>query len=183
MKQRLIHQPFALWRLAIVCSVFAVSVHAQQAVVQIQGELTSVSCTATVNGGSPVQLPSIKKADIPKVGDTAGTTTFTVNVYGCNVNSGATVKAYFYANHTSNGRLNITSGAGSGWQYQLLPASGNSQLDVKSSSTPSNNSVDSGKTISSASANINYRVRYYRSSNSATEGYGYTSVNVALFYL
>jgi len=154
-----------------------------QTVVTIQGQLTSVSCTANVNNGSPVILPPVKRTEIFNVGSTSGFTTFTVNVYGCNVNAGATVKAYFYASHVTDGRLNITSGGGSGWQYELFPATGNTRLNVQTSSTPSNNTADPGKAISGASANIDYRVRYYRSAANATEGSGNTTVNLALFYL
>jgi len=181
MMQRSLHKPFALLPLVAMCAIFASSVQAQQAVVTIQGSLMSVSCTATVNGGNPVILPMAKQTDFPNVGNTTGITSFVVNVFGCNVNSG-TVKAYFYANHVSGGRLNITSGGGSGWQYQLLPATGNNQLNVQTSSTPADNSVDPGANISGTSANITYRVRYYNSAGSMTPGNGNTTVNVALFY-
>jgi len=182
MMPRPLHKPLFLLPLAVACAFFASATQAQQAIVTIQGSLMSVSCTATVNGGSPVVLPQAKQSDFPNSGNTTGITSFVVNVFGCNVNSGASVKAYFYANHVSGGRLNITSGDGSGWQYQLLPATGNNQLDVQTSSTPSNNSVDPGAAISGAAANITYRVRYYNSAGSMTPGNGNTTVNVALFY-
>jgi len=183
MMPRPLHQPLALLpSLAAACAMFAAPVQAQQAVVTIQGSLMSVSCTATVNGGNPVVLQPAKKTDFPNARNTTGETSFFVSVFGCNVNSGATVKAYFYASHVISGRLNITSGGGSGWQYQLLPATGNNQLNVQTSATPSNNSVDPGAAISNASANITYRVRYYNSAGNMTPGNGNTTVNVALFY-
>jgi len=174
---------FTILSLAVSCAVPSTSVQAQAAIVTIQGALTSDSCTASVNGGSPVTLPNAKESDIPNVGNTTGETPFTVSVTDCGGNTGKTVKAYFYANHVTNGRLNITSGGGAGWQYQLLPATGTTQLDVQTSATPSNNAGDSGVVISGSSANVNYRVRYYRSASAVTVGSGNTTVNLALFFI
>jgi len=174
-----LHKPLLLLPLFAAYATLSTPTQAQS--VPIQGQVTTISCTAIVNGGNPVILPDVSDANFPNVGDTAGTRTFVVNVNSCNINSGATVKAYFYGS-PNDGRLEISSGSGSGWQYQLLPATGNAQLNVSSNTIPSNNANDPGASISGGSASINYRVRYYRKTQTITPGSGSTTVNMALFY-
>jgi len=187
-------KPYALNKTVIAATLMACAAalspaQAQQQplIVTFAGEMSDISCTPSIEG-NPVQLPPISVADVPLVGDTAGERRFNINVY-CNTTiqpgMDKKVKAYFYANHVTGGRLNLTSGTGSGWQYQLLPGEGDEvQLDVQTSPTPGDNAVDPGSKlmVDSTGTHIPYYVRYYRSSTAYNAGTGITTANVVLYW-
>jgi len=179
--------------LALTCAVSTLTLFGSPAQAQtptnftIKGKVSDTSCTPVVNDGIPVILDEIDVGEIPERGDTAGLTIFGV-MPNCSLNNGRAAKGtkvYFYADHVTDGRLNLTSGSGFGWQYQLLPAGDEEeyqQLDVHTSPVPSDNPVDMGYT-NWESPLIYYAVRYYRSSRSSFRpGDGITTVNAVLFF-
>jgi len=176
-----LNKPFAL--LPLLAAFGAFNAHAQQ--VTFQGTVAIVSCTATVTtGGGTVSLPLVMGSQLPNVGSVAGITPFVVAVTGCGQNPGVTAKAYFYnntANAVTGGRLNTNPNRG--WQFQLLPATGTAQLPVGTSATPpAPFAGDPGGSIASGSANITYRVRYYRSA-ALTAGNASATANFVLQYV
>jgi len=172
---------FVPWLAA--CTIF--SAHGQQ--VTFQGTVYNASCTATVQtGGGTVTLPPATVSQLGSQGATANETPFVMAVTGCGAQPGISVKTYFYnttAGAVSNGRLNTIPDRG--WQFQLLPATGATQLEVGTSPTPPAYSANSdlGYSIASGTANINYRVRYFRSSTSSiTPGAASATANYVLQY-
>jgi len=153
--------------------------------VTIKGKVYNYSCTPIVNDNNPVVLPDISVLEIPGLGDTAGTVSFPVTA-DCNYDFDWALplgtKAYFYASHVQDGRLNLLSSSeGSGWQYQLLPASMDDQLDVKTSPIASDNPEDLGNAVDSGT--LRYAVRYYRSSlANFNPGQGISEVNAVLLF-
>jgi len=159
-------------------------------VVTFTGYMRDLSCTPSVNNNNLVELPPISYSEIPHVGDTAGDTYFRVRVDCDDLFTSfmkSKVKAYFYADHIGEGRLNLTEGTGSGWQYQLLSANGGLyQLDVLGNPFPTDdNALDPGTDmqIDSKFFEIEYIVRYYRSKKDGFRpGTGISSVNVVLYW-
>jgi len=177
-----LNKPFAL--LPLLAAFGAFNAHAQQ-VVNFQGTVAIVSCNATViTGGGTVSLPLALSDQLPAVGSTTGDTTFVVGVTGCGANPGVTAKTYFYnatAGAVTSGRLNTNPDRG--WQFQILPDMGATQLNVGTSATPSAPAAhDPGASIASGSANITYRVRYYRSA-ALTAGNASATANFVLQYI
>jgi len=174
-------KPLAL--LPLVAAFGAFSAHAQQ--VTFQGTVAVVSCSASVStGGGTVALPLVMSDQLPNVGSTASETPFVVAVTGCGANPGVTAKTYFYnttAGTVTDGRLNTNPARG--WQFQILPATGTTQLPVGTSATPPTPStIDPGASIGSGSANITYRVRYYRNA-ALTAGSASATANFVLQYI
>jgi len=178
-----LNRSIALLPLAAACALFGASAQAQSTVT-FQGTVASVSCTATVTtGGGTVTLPLIMADALPNNNSTAGATTFTVAVTGCGNNPGVTAKIYFYnatANAVSGGRLNTNPARG--WQFQLLPATGNAQLPVGQNATVVPFAGDPGGSIATGATNINYRVRYFRNGN-LTPGNASATANFVLYYV
>jgi len=179
---RNLHQSLALLPLAAACIAF--NAHAQQ--VTFQGTVNVVTCTGNVTtGGGTVSLSPVTSDQLPASGSFAGETPFIMAVTGCGANPGVTAKTYFY-NTTSgavtNGRLNTNPSRG--WQFQILPATGTTQLEVGTSATPPAPSanIDPGGSIASGSVNITYRVRYYRSA-ALTAGSASATANFVLQYI
>jgi len=178
--KRSLHKSLVVLPLVVVCTVFSASAQAQS--VPIQGKMINTSCTPGFTTPA-VFMADVKATDIPNVGDTSDIQGWQINLF-CDDNPNMTLKVYFYADHVTNGRLNITSGIGSGWQYQIVDGnSGVTQVDVKTSPIPSDNPNDPGKFFSTKSGFILYGVRYYRSEQNITPGNGSTTVNLAVFYL
>jgi len=171
---------------------------AQADIVTFDTEVIQVACTPDLNNsGSPdatITLPEIKVSDLgSQVGDTAGETTFTIDLSSCgNVPAGTLAGAYFYGvfNSSSNdtlrgvrdGRLRgISNDGGSGWDYQLLPGSGSdTQIDVRISAAKPTDAILAtlpSVDISSGGGTLTYRVRYHHNYINTNSGNAPTQIN------
>jgi len=184
-----LHKTLAVLPLAAACATFGASVQAQQvpAVIKFEGKVAKITCTAKIAGGDTVTLPLIQESDIAGVGDFGGEKDFTVEVKSCGKNPGIFAKAYFYnttANAVDDGRLTLAPGSsGEGWQYQLLPAGQTTQLDVGTQATVApNNDNTTGGDLASGGANLQYKVRYYRSAVALTAGTGKAQATYVLYF-
>jgi len=173
---------------ALVCAAVyvAAAVPARaQSVITFQGTLTHSGCTPSIqNGGQIITLPTIDAGDIPNVGDVSTATPFTVSLGGCGAQPGVTAKIYFYSSFVTDGRLDKSGGGdGEGWQYQLLPANSDTQLDVGTSILPSQDAAhDDGGDLSTGLVDIGYRVRYYRSAVSVTPGSMQAQASMVVYF-
>lgn len=87
---RLIHNYFSILALSIVLPTVA---HAAPQVT-FQGEVTSQTCKAVINGESEgtVLLPTVPVSELNTAGKTAGLTPFTISVSGCTVSTTSELK-------------------------------------------------------------------------------------------
>jgi len=191
--KRKLHKTLALLPLAAACAAVGSSAQAQAVIstpseVHFVGKVVKASCTVSINGGNTVNLPLITSADLTDtVGKTVGEKAFVIEATGCGKNPGIFAKAYFY-NTTSGAvtdtRLNITSGDGKGWQYELLPESGTTPLQVGTAATPViTSAADLGKDLVNGDGDLDltYRVRYYRTADTFGAGVGNATANYVLY--
>jgi len=168
--------------LAVACATLGSAAQAQ--LLTINGSVSDNPCTLAVAGGGAITMPGITAAALPNVGSFAGETTFTINLTNCPTVPGQFAKIHFY-NTTSgtvnNGRLNPSSG--NGWQFQMLPATGTTQLDVYTNASPVNQANDPGVNISSGSGNVDYRIRYYRTGTLSNFGAASAQANMVAYYI
>jgi len=177
-------KPRTLFTLSLACASIA-----QADIVTFDTEVIQVACTPDLNSsGSPsavITLPEIKVSALGgRTGNTAGETTFTIGLNSCGdkVPAGTLAGAYFYGTEVPwlndgnvsnvfrgvyNGRLvGTSSDGGFGWKYQLLPGSGDTQINVYTSAAKPADSILAtlpSVDISSGSGTLTYRVRYYHS--------------------
>ncbi|MCI2294108.1 type 1 fimbrial protein [Enterobacter sp. I4] len=159
---------------------------ASSGTISFTGSVNSETCAAVVNNGTAdatVTLPAVPASALKTAGATAGATTFTINLTGCDPANTKT-RAFFEAGGqvNSTGRLNNSDTAGAtNVELELLDVDDNSSVikvgDYASQST-------SGTTIdaSSGTGTLNYAVRYY-ATGAATAGAVASSVTYSIIYL
>jgi len=169
------HKKLALLSLA-VCAVFSTAATAaDNGTIKFKGKVTGTTCIPSMGSGGPhgeVTLPNVTKSMFPNSGDIAGEKEFSINLTGCSDAAGTKVKAYFWqAGANAAGRITKTVGSGSGWTYQLRPATNPNPLVVGTSGTALiTNSNDPGVDVSSGSGILKYRVSYYNEGTAITNG-------------
>jgi len=182
-----IRKTLAVLPLAAACAAFG-SVALAQSIVNFKGEVGDTGCTPKLKGGgNDVTLIKIDAGDFPGINQpaNAGDETFTIEFQCGTSTSGITGKVYFYnasPNAVSNGRLNKQSGTGSGWQYQLTPASTFTQLDIGTSAAWVNAAHDPGGVISAGQGEASYRARYYQNAATIVPGIMHATVSYVLYY-
>lgn len=148
--------------------------------------MNSETCAAVVNNGNAdatVTLPAVPTSALSAAGATAGATTFTINLTGCDAANTKT-RAYFEAGGqvNSTGRLNNSNTAGAtNVELELLDVDDNSSVIVAgdyASQSTSGTKVDA----SSGTGTLNYAVRYY-ATGAATSGAVASSVTYSIIYL
>jgi len=176
--------PFILATGAIFCA----AAQAQNNI-DFQGRYIAISCTADFEGSGSasggVSMPNVDQTFLVNAGDVAGEKTFTIGLSGCGTNPNTTARAHFYADpqNVADGRLVLdSSSSGSGWQYQILPMGASTQLDIKTSASIAPELTDPGVEVSLGSGNLQYRVRYYRTSGSLTTGTGIAQGSYAIYF-
>jgi len=156
------------------CAVFGTVAQADTGDITFKGRVVSTGCTPNIDGqgaSGEVKLPSVFASQFANQGDTTGEKPFTIKLTGCTANS--KVKAYFHqAAANSAGRLTKNRGAGEGWTYELLPATGSDPLKAGTSLTGfAADGNDVGVTVDATGAgNLTYRVRYYNETGTLTSG-------------
>ncbi|AGO56778.1 fimbrial protein [Serratia plymuthica] len=156
----------ALLSISIASTLFASQAFsASNNTVSFQGEVTSETCTVTVNGNSVkpiVLLPSVNVSALGAAGKTAGQATFDIGVSGCtgDAKTATTISSVFAGNSVSTiGNLGnvATANAAKNVEVQILDTK--SQPINFSSAFKANGdlSLAAGATSSSAT----YTAQYY----------------------
>lgn len=153
--------------------------------VSFSGSVNSETCAAVANNytaDGTVALPPVPTSALSTAGATAGATTFTIKLTGCDPANTKT-RAYFEAGLRVNsaGRIENSVYGAANVELQLLDVDDNNSVikvgDYASQST-------SGTTIdaSSGTGTLNYAVRYY-ATGAATAGAVASSVTYSIIYL
>jgi major type 1 subunit fimbrin (pilin) len=129
------------------------------------GEVADNTCQISVNGNAAnpvVLLPTVSIGDLAAAGDTAGETSFTVALEGCDTTSaGTAVKTVFVPNGLQGQNLanqdDTASGGAANVSLQLLDAPGGAPVSLVNGV----NEVDGLTIASDGSANHDFAVRYY----------------------
>jgi len=183
-----LRRTLAVLPLAAACAAFGASAQAQS-IINFEGKVNDSGCSPELaGGGNAVKLTDIDIGDFQGINQPApaGDTNFTINFTGCTPSGGiSTAKVYFYStdpNAVTSGRLNKQSGTGSGWQYQLTPATTFTQLNVGDSASWSNAAHDPGGNITPGNGSATYRVRYFQNAASISPGTTEATVSYVLYY-
>jgi len=168
------HKKLALLSLA-ACAVFSTAASADHGTIKFKGKVAGTTCVPTMDSGGPngeVTLPDVTQSMFTGLGAVAGEKEFGIKLTGCSDPSGTKVKAYFWqTSANASGRLTKTDGTGSGWTYQLRPATNPTPLVVGTSATALSTSVnDPGVDVSSGSGTLKYKVYYYNEGTAITNG-------------
>jgi major type 1 subunit fimbrin (pilin) len=132
--------------------------------INFEGTLTGSTCDADVGGSgsdASIELPVVSISQLTNAGDTAGRTTFTINLTGC---SGVltTASAYFESGASvdpTSGHLTNTGGSATNVSLQLLDGAGSNTV-IKAGSTSQIDDT-SYSDIQTGSAQLPYAVEYY----------------------
>jgi len=126
----------------------------------IRGSVTT--CTPTVVPGSAIRLPTVSAATLSASGQTAGNTSFSINLSNCTTGgaaaNGVTVRTFFDGArvNASTGRLDVT-GTATNVQLQLTNSDGTVINLAGASGSQNANSTQ----IRNGTANLPYAVRYF----------------------
>lgn len=140
--------------------------------VQFKGEVSTQTCSVNINGNESnpvVLLPTVAAKKLETKGSTAGDTTFTINVTGCDVAaSDTTIKTVLTGNNpTVNGNLGNTGDA-TKVSIQLLDSDASTPLSFATGSTVTTKAMTLVKGMTSTSQNL--IARYYAEDNNVTAG-------------
>lgn len=151
--------------------------------IEFIGEVTDQTCEASINGNTSapvILLPTVSKAELSAVGQTAGETPFTIKLTGCTADSTKEldIKTRFVANNlTSTNRIGNTGDATNVALELFDPQNATAQVDV-TGATP----APGLKLLKdSTEASYDFGVRYY-AEGAATAGTVNGSVQYALSY-
>ncbi|WP_221059209.1 fimbrial protein [Shewanella algae] len=137
--------------------------------IQFVGEITGATCNATVNGTSnaTVTLPTVSNSQLKTAGNTAGKTSFTIELSDCTALATMTQGSAFFESGTSvniaTGRLKNTAptNAASNVTLQLRDASSDKAIKVGDSSQTTSNTYVNLPTSAGGKAQLHYTVGYY----------------------
>lgn len=155
--------------------------------IMFQGEVTSETCSVTVNGNTAkplVLLPTVSVSDLAASGQVTGETTFNIGVTGCNGNATAetTVSTVFAGNNISAkgnlANLAASTEAATNVEIQIL--------DTKGAAIDFNKGVFNGAgdlklTAGKTEASATYTAQYYATGVS-TAGAVESSMQYAVSY-
>ncbi len=171
-------------KLLLMTLLASASITAQAAdTIYFQGEVSSQTCTVTVNGNSEsptVFLPTVSTAQLDTAGKTAGETPFTVQVSGCDAATSETnIGTIFMANNlTAENRIGNT-GTAEFVSLELIDGLGSSTV-LNIDGTEANPGLVLNQDETEASHD--FAVRYY-AEDAATAGSVKGSVQYAITYL
>lgn len=176
----------ALLSASVVSVLFASQAFAySDNTVTFQGEVTSETCSVTINGNSTkplVLLPSVNATTLATAGSTAGQATFDIGVTGCtgSTTAATTVSSVFAGNSVSTaGNLTnvATTDAATNVEVQILDTA-SAPIDFTSTFTADGDlTLAAGETSSSAT----YTAQYY-STGLATAGAVESTMQYAVSY-
>lgn len=147
--------------------------------INFTGKVLADTCTISINGGpgTTVALPTVMTGAFGSVGATAGTTSFTVGVSGCDANTTSAAMAFNGANidGTTGNLKNTTATGGSNVQIQLLNSS-NAVINTSSQANAPTIAVSGG------SGSTGMKAQYIATAASTTAGLVTSSVGFTLTY-
>ncbi|BEO69132.1 fimbrial protein (plasmid) [Serratia marcescens] len=169
---------------ALATGLALTSAHAEsQNTIRFQGEVNAQTCNVDVNGasGSPVVLlPTVSTGQLNTAKSTAGKTSFTINVSGCQAPTSdkQSINVVLAGNNIStNGNLGNT-GTAKNVDLQLLDESGKA-IDLSSGEAKiSGMQLEHGAT----SASQDFSVQYYTDIGNVSAGSVLGSVQYAISY-
>ncbi|MGK3143616.1 fimbrial protein [Pantoea sp. C2G6] len=153
--------------------------------VTFQGEVTSETCSVTINGNSVkpiVLLPSVNASELAASGNTAGQATFDIGVTGCTgtTENATTISSVFVGNSVSTaGNLSnvAATDAASNVEVQILDTASKT-IDFTS---PFNGAGDLSLKAGDTSASATYTAQYY-ATGAATAGAVEATMQYAVSY-
>ena len=144
--------------------------------ITFNGKIVDTTCTINDSKGTDftVTLPTISKSLLAAQGDTAGDTTFSLELTGCTGTTGLSALAYFYNDDhvTDNGRLeNQASGTkAENVTVQLADFDGTA-IDVTKDANQSSGQKSTAYPFgSNDKLSLKYKARYYAESTGVTAG-------------
>ncbi|WP_335923389.1 fimbrial protein [Shewanella chilikensis] len=157
--------------------------------IQFVGEITGATCNATVNGTSnaTVTLPTVSNSQLQSAGNTAGKTSFTIELSECTTLGTMTQGSAFFesgsAVNIATGRLKNTAptNAASNVTLQLRDASSDAAIKVGDSTQTTSNTYVNLPTTAGGKAQLPYTVEYY-AENAVTAGKVNSSVVYSIQY-
>jgi major type 1 subunit fimbrin (pilin) len=145
-----------------------------------KGEVAAQTCAVTVNGGGAtvVLLPLVSTSALQKKGLTAGETSFTIEVSGCDAPKENTpIITQFMANEVSEGHNLKNMGSAEGVAVQLVAPDGK-PIELNGITRVDGLVLEEGKTDASAE----FHVRYF-SEDKVGPGSVTASVQYSITYL
>lgn len=160
----------------LVASSVSASVMAADGTITFNGEITDTTCNVTTASKNlTVDLPTVSTTALAAAGDTAGNTSFTLDLQNCSAN-GVNVAANFESltnGDATNGNINPTQ-APAGVQIRLADAAG-TQAKV-------NGLPVGAKQITNGSAQLEYQAFYFAKTPVTNAGQVVAQVNYTLVY-
>ncbi|QBJ77112.1 fimbrial protein [Aquitalea sp. USM4] len=173
---------------ALALGGFATQAFAYDGTINFTGTISNVTCTLAVSGTTPgtITLPTVTQSALKAVGDTAGTTQFSIKLSACTGTPAPTQAAAWFetgAEVNAAGRLLTTVG---GTATDTLSIA----LYNMGSATPiaigqGNGSIGSSGSpfpITSGSATLNYQAKYYAEKTGVPAGAVQAKVNYTIQY-
>lgn len=167
---------------ALASTVIMPAVYAADGTINFNGELTSQTCTTTINGGTnvaSVKLPTLSTGSLKTPGAIAGATNFTIELSAC-TGTIATAAAFFETGGGVDGvtkNVRNASGTATGVQFQLIDSKG---AVIKAGDT-SQVANTARTTVTSGTAVLPYAVQYVATAES-TAGTVIGSVTYSINY-
>jgi len=169
---------------------FALQAHAYDGTINFTGSVSNVTCTITAAGGTntgTVNMPTVTAGAFKAVGDSAGTTQFSIKLSGCTGTPAPTQAAAWFETGTNvnpAGRVIAKNAAAP------LDTSLSIGLYNVGSATPiaigqGNGSIGSSGsafTITAGGATMNYQAKYYAEQATVTPGAITGNVNYTIQY-
>lgn len=149
------------------------AIAADSGTITFTGAITDSTCDVSVNGGGAsgtVTLPTVSAASLSTMGQTTGTTRFTLDLSNCAGGTLNTAKAYFQngSSVSSAGRLinQASTSPATGVTLQLLDGQTGNAINVGDSAQNTGGFVDITGAVS-GTVTLPYSVEYYAETASA----------------
>lgn len=162
---------------------------AQGGTITFNGKIVATTCQVKAGTeNKTVTLPTVAQSAFSRVGDTAGTVGFLIELEQCNPGTNGeptAVKAFFYANEKTNaeGRVkNTASATSASVDLQLLDQDGSTVIDINKDGAISGDTAQSSQFTALPATKIRYSVRYYATQASVSVGEVTGKVDYILAY-
>jgi major type 1 subunit fimbrin (pilin) len=176
----------ALALAALVSASGAQFANASDGTINFNGELTTQTCTISVNGVvaptvATVTLPTVSTGTLTAPGETAGSTAFTISLRKCS-NAAKYSAAFFESGSTVDpftGNLRNVSGSAGDVQLQLVDAVSNNAISAGNANQLLSNTFT--ELQPNQEGDMFYAVRYY-ATGATTAGTVASSVTYSITY-
>lgn len=173
----------------LVLLVMASHAYASDGTINFTGAISNVTCTITATGGTNignVTLPTVSQSALKSVGDTAGTTQFSIKLSSCSGTPAPTQAAAWFETGTdvnAAGRLLTTiNGSATDILSIALYNMGKPTPIVIGQGDGSLGSSGSPFDITASGATLNYQAKYYAEKEGVSPGPVMGKVNYTIQY-